>query len=161
RATAHRLAREGAHVACADVDETAVKQTVQEIIAKCGEGIGVAGTGISNCGPAIGLPCDVTDRSSIARMLEETVLAYGGLDSIVKVAGIFCPPDKEGRIDDRHWDRTFAINVTGAYMVADEANKIFIEQNVPANIVITTSANAVVVKKGSLAYDASKAAANH
>src|SRR5262244_2945646 len=74
RATAHRLAREGAHVACADVDETAVKQTVQEIIAKCGEGIGVAGTGISNCGPAIGLPCDVTDRSSIARMLEETVL---------------------------------------------------------------------------------------
>ena len=53
--------------------------------------------------------------------------------------------------------RTFEINVIGAYIVADEANRIFKQQNLPANIVLTTSANAVVAKKGSLAYDASKA----
>ena len=72
---------------CADIDEAAAKQSAQEIIAKYGEGIGLAGTGISNCGPAIGLPCDITDRSSIARMLENTLLAYGGLDSVVVTAG--------------------------------------------------------------------------
>jgi NAD(P)-dependent dehydrogenase (short-subunit alcohol dehydrogenase family) len=45
--------------------------------------------------------------------------------------------------------------------VADEAYKIFAKQKLPGNIVVTTSANAVVAKKGSLAYDTSKAAANH
>jgi NAD(P)-dependent dehydrogenase (short-subunit alcohol dehydrogenase family) len=56
---------------------------------------------------------------------------------------------------------TFAINVTGAYIVADEAYKVFQRQGLAGNIVMTTSANAVVAKKGSLAYDTSKAAANH
>ena len=54
------------------------------------------------------------------------------------------------------------MNVTGAYIVADEAKHVFeAPGRCPANIVLTTSANAVVAKKGSLAYDASKAAANH
>ena len=51
--------------------------------------------------------------------------------------------------------------MTGSYLVADEAAAIWTEQGLPANLVLTTSANAVVAKKGSLAYDASKAAANH
>ena len=51
--------------------------------------------------------------------------------------------------------------MSGAYIVADEANKIFRRQHLPGTIVLTTSANAVVAKKGSLAYDTSKAAANH
>jgi NAD(P)-dependent dehydrogenase (short-subunit alcohol dehydrogenase family) len=161
KAAVHRLAKEGAHLVCADLDESAAKQTAQEVVSKFGEGVGVAGTGISKCGPAIGLSCDITDRTSVARMLESAVLAYGGLDALVITAGVFFPPDKSGRIDDRQWDRTFAVNVTGAYVIADEVRKIFTEQNLPAAIVITTSANAVVAKQGSLAYDASKAAANH
>ena len=56
---------------------------------------------------------------------------------------------------------TFDVNVKGAYIVADEAYKVFARQGLPGTIVLTTSANAVVAKKGSLAYDASKAAANH
>jgi NAD(P)-dependent dehydrogenase (short-subunit alcohol dehydrogenase family) len=59
------------------------------------------------------------------------------------------------------WALSFGVNVTGAYVVADEANRIFQRQGLPASVVLTTSANAVVAKKGSLAYDASKAAANH
>jgi NAD(P)-dependent dehydrogenase (short-subunit alcohol dehydrogenase family) len=89
------------------------------------------------------------------------VLAYGGLDSVVVTAGVFVPGDKDGRIDDRQWGLTFGVNVTGAYIVADEANRVFQQQGLPASVVLTTSANAVVAKKGSLAYDASKAAANH
>jgi len=161
RAAAHCLAKYGAHVVCVDLEETAAKRTAAEIVSTRGEGIGVAGTGISNCGPAIGLGCDMSDRPSVARMMQNIVLAYGGLDSVVITAGVIFPPGKNGRIEDRQWERTFAINVGGAYVVADEAREIFLEQNLPASIVITTSANAVVAKKGSLAYDTSKAAANH
>jgi rhamnulose-1-phosphate aldolase/alcohol dehydrogenase len=161
KATAHRLVKEGAHIVCVDLDEASAKETAQEIVAKYGEGIGVAGSGISNCGPAIGLGCDITKRESVARMFRQAMLAYGGIDAVVVTAGIFVPPDKTGRIEDDLWARTFNINVTGAYIVSDEAHKIFKEQNLKGNIVLTTSANAVVAKKGSLAYDTSKAAANH
>ena len=161
KATAHRLVKEGAHLVCVDLDEASAKATADEIIAQYGPGVGVAGSGISNCGPAIGLACDITKRESIAQMFEQALLAYGGLDTVVVTAGIFVPPDKGGHIEDRLWDKTFAINVTGAYLVADEADKIFKRQGLPANMVLTTSANAVVAKKGSLAYDVSKAAANH
>ncbi len=161
KATVHRLVKEGAHIVCVDVDEGAARATAEEIIAKHGEGIGVAGSGISNCGPAVGLACDITNRESVAKMLGDATLAYGGLDAIVVTAGVFIPPDAQGHIADSQWARTFAINVTGAYTVADEAFKIFKRQELPASIVITTSANAVVAKKGSVAYDTSKAAANH
>ena len=161
KAAALRLVKEGAHIVCVDLDEAAAKATANDIIAKYGEGIGVAGTGISNCGPGVGLACDITNRESVARMFEEALIAYGAIDSVVVTAGVFAPPDKTGRIEDSLWEKTFAINVTGAYLVADEANKIFKRQGLTANIVLTTSANAVVAKKGSLAYDASKAAANH
>jgi rhamnulose-1-phosphate aldolase/alcohol dehydrogenase len=161
KATAHRLVKEGAHLVCVDRDKAAAQATAQEIIDKYGEGIGVAGTGLSNCGPAIGLACDITNRESVAAMFDDVLVAYGGLDAVVVTAGIFVPPDRSGRVEDSQWALTYAINVSGAYIVADEANKIFKRQNLPGNIVLTTSANAVVAKKGSLAYDTSKAAANH
>ncbi len=159
--TAHRIVKEGAHVVCVDKDETTAKATADEIIAKYGTGIGVSGTGISNCGVAIGLGCDMTDRASVAKMFENVILAYGGIDAVIVTAGVFVPPDKTGAIEDKMWDFTFGINVKGAYIVADEANKIFKKQGLKGNIILTTSANAVVAKKGSLAYDTSKAAANH
>jgi rhamnulose-1-phosphate aldolase/alcohol dehydrogenase len=161
KATAHRLVREGAHIVAVDRDRASAQATADEIVAKYGEGIGVAGTGISNCGPAIGLACDITDRASVRRMLADVMLAYGGLDAVVVTAGVFVPPDRNGRVDDQMWTLTFGINVTGAYVVADEAHQIFRRQGLPVSIVLTTSANAVVAKKGSLAYDTSKAAANH
>ena len=94
-------------------------------------------------------------------MLDQVALAYGGFDSICVTAGVFVPSDTTGHIPDDKWALTFNINVTGSYLVADEAAKIWREQGLRGNLVLTTSANAVVAKKGSLAYDASKAAANH
>ncbi len=161
RATALRVAGEGAHVVCVDRDPAAARQTADEIVKLHGEGIGVAGSGVSSCGPALGLGCDVTDRQSVARVLEDVAIAYGGLDALVVTAGVFVPPDRTGRIADEQWGLTFGVNVTGAYIAVDEAGRVFRSQGLPASVVITTSANAVVAKKGSLAYDASKAAANH
>ena len=159
--TAHRLAKEGAHIVCVDLNAAAAEATAKELTDKLGQGIGVAGTGISNCGPAIGLAANITDRASIRAMLDQVALAYGGFDSICVTAGIFVPSDTSGHIPDDKWALTFNINVTGSYFVADEAYKTWKQQGLRGNLVLTTSANAAVSKKGSLAYDTSKAAANH
>ncbi len=158
---AHRIVKEGAHVVCVDLNKDAAIATAKEITDKYGVGIGVAGTGLSNCGPAVGLSGNITDRASVRAMLNDAVLAYGGFDSIAVTAGIFVSPDTTGHIPDEKWALTFAINVTGSYIVADEAFKTWQEQGLSGNLVLTTSANAVVAKKGSAAYDTSKAAANH
>jgi rhamnulose-1-phosphate aldolase/alcohol dehydrogenase len=158
---AHVMIGEGAHVVCADLNAEHAQATADELIAKVGQGIGVAGTGISGCGNAIGLACNVTDRDAIKAMLADVVYAYGGFDHIAVTAGIFVPPDKTGHIPDDKWGLTFGINVAGPYFVADEAAKIWKEQGLRGSMVVTTSANAVVSKKGSVAYDTSKAAANH
>ena len=159
--TAHRLVKEGAHIVCVDLNEAAAQATAKEITDQYGVGIGVAGSGLSNCGPAIGLAANITDRASIRKMLDEVSLAYGGFDHICVTAGIFVPSDTSGHIPDDKWALTFGINVTGSYFVADEAAKTWNEQGLRGNLVLTTSANAAVAKKGSLAYDTSKAAANH
>ena len=158
---AHRIVKDGAHVVCVDLNKDAAAATAKEIANKYGVGIGVAGTGLSDCGPAIGLSGDITNRASIRRMLDDAVMSYGGFDSIAVTAGIFFAPDTTGHIPDEKWGATFAINVTGSYVVADEAAKTWKEQGLPGALVLTSSANAVVAKKGSLAYDTSKAAANH
>ena len=158
---AHRVVKEGAHAVCVDVDSSAADTATKEISAKHGYGIGVGGTGISSCGPAVGLQADVGNRASIRAMLESAVLAYGGFDDIVVTAGVFVPPDTTGHIPDDKWALTFSVNVTGAYLVADEAAKLWKQQGLKGNLVMTTSVNAVVPKKGSFAYDTSKAAANH
>ena len=161
KAVAHRVAREGAHVVCADLSEESARETAEELVKIHGLGIGVAGTGISGCGPAIGLAVDITNRESIRSMFEDILLAYGGLDNVIITAGIFVPPDKQGYIPDEKWSLTYAINVTGPFLVADEAKRIWNAQGLKTSLVITTSANAAVAKQGSFAYDTSKAAANH
>jgi rhamnulose-1-phosphate aldolase/alcohol dehydrogenase len=159
--TALRLVKEGAHIVCADLNEAAAQQTAKDITDRYGLGIGVAGTGLSSVGPAIGLAANITDRASVRRMLDDVAIAYGGFDSICVTAGIFVPSDATGHIPDDKWALTFNINVTGSYLVGDEAAKTWKEQGLPGNLVLTTSANAAVAKRGSLAYDTSKAAANH
>ena len=161
KATAFRVAQEGAHVVCADLSEEAAQQTAQELIKRYGLGIGVAGTGISGCGSAIGLKVDITNRASVQALLKQVVLAYGALDDVIVTAGVFVPPDKNGQIPDEKWSLTYAINVMGGYIVADEARRIWQAQGLKGSLVLTTSVNAAVAKHGSVAYDTSKAAANH
>jgi rhamnulose-1-phosphate aldolase/alcohol dehydrogenase len=161
KATVQRFAKEGAHLVCVDLNQESAQATANEITEQYGQGIGVSGTGISGCGPAIALSCNITDRASIESMLKDVALAYGGIDHVVVTAGIFVPPGRDGRIKDEQWDLTFAINVKGLYMVAEEAKAIWTEQGLPGSLVLTTSVNAAVSKKGSVAYDVSKSAANH
>lgn len=124
-------------------------------------GIGVAGSDISGSGDIIGLQCDSTNRKTVKQALHKIVLAYGGLDNVAVTAGLYPTPDQAGNVGDLSWDKSFAVNVKGNFIVADEASRIWKAQNLRGSMVITTSANAVVPKAGSFAYDTSKSAANH
>ncbi len=158
---AHRVAQEGAHVVCCDLDADAAQSTAEELTDIYGQGIGVAGSGISGCGPAIGTGVDITDRDSIQAMIQKALLAYGGIDRVIVTAGVFLAPNRDGSLSDDKWKLTFDVNVRGSYNVVDEVRQLLTEQGLHASIVLTTSVNGVVGKKGSVAYDTSKAAANH
>ena len=160
-AVAARVAREGAHVVCADLDAGAAEDTADDLTETHGQGIGVAGTGVSSCGPAIPAQVDVTQRQSVRAMLNRVILAYGGIDHLVVTAGVFFSPDASGRLSEEKWRATFEVNVIGSHLVADEARRVWEAQGLEGSLVLTTSVNGVVPKKGSLAYDTSKAAANH
>jgi len=156
-----KLIDEGATVVALDLEEDAANGTAKEVLDDIGMGIGVAGSDISGSGDIIGLECDITDRKSVQEALHEIVIAYGGLDNIAVTAGLYPTPNQAGNVGDSAWDKSFAVNVKGNFIVADEASKMWKAQNLKGSMVITTSANAVVPKDGSLAYDTSKSAANH
>ncbi len=59
------------------------------------------------------------------------------------------------------WATTLKINVTSNHVLVSEAAAILREQGLPASVVLTSSANAVVPKQGSEPYDVSKAAVSH
>jgi NAD(P)-dependent dehydrogenase (short-subunit alcohol dehydrogenase family) len=161
RALVARLVAAGACVAAVDLRADDARDAAQAAEAAVGPGIGVAGTGISGAGPVVGLGADLVDRAAVRAALEEVTLAYGGVDHVIVTAGYYPTPTLDGHVDDAEWARAFAVNVTGPYVVADEAARLWAAQGLGGSFVLTTSVNGVVPKAGSLAYDASKAAANH
>lgn len=161
KSVCHRLLKEGSHVVCADANSLAAEATAEELMKKVGVGIGVAGIGLSACGPTLARSADMTNRESLSRLFEDLVLAYGGMDTLIITAGVFFPPDSSGRISDSQWRQTYDVNVIGPAMVAEEAHTVWLRQGLSANLILTSSVNATVSKVGSLAYDSSKAALNH
>jgi rhamnose utilization protein RhaD (predicted bifunctional aldolase and dehydrogenase)/NAD(P)-dependent dehydrogenase (short-subunit alcohol dehydrogenase family) len=149
RAAAMKAAALGAQLVVADRNEAAAKDAAAEA-ARAG-------------GPDTVISCavDITDRASIRAMLQDAVLRFGGVDIVINTAAVFPSPDLAGRISDEQWHSTLTLNVTANYLLADEAANIFDAQGTPAAIVLTSSANAVVPKRGSEAYDVSKSALNH
>ena len=150
QAVAERLAKEGAHVVLADINPENAALTSAAVQKTFGKET------------AIGLQVDATQRESVQTMLDQAALHYGGVDILVMVAAVFIAPDAStGRNSDAQWHKTFEVNVIGSYIVADEVQKLIAAQNTTGSIVLISSANAVVSKKGSLPYDTSKAAINH
>lgn len=146
------LAADGATIVCADRDLAAAEASA-DVVAD--DPRGIAGSGVSNCGAAIAVETDITDRGSVRDALDQATLAYGGIDGLVVTAGVF--PTAKG---DEAYDTALTVNTHGAAITLEEAGRIFLAQELPASIVLTTSVNAVVPKAGSTAYDVSKAAAN-
>ncbi len=138
----------GAHVVVADRDDAAAKKVAEEAKTIAGQESSLA------------VAVDIRRRDVIRQSLRELVGAYGGLDMLINTAALF-PSSKDGQITDEQWGVTLDVNVTANYLLADEAARILRDQNLTASIVLTSSANAVVPKRGSEAYDVSKAALSH
>jgi rhamnose utilization protein RhaD (predicted bifunctional aldolase and dehydrogenase)/NAD(P)-dependent dehydrogenase (short-subunit alcohol dehydrogenase family) len=147
RATALLAAERGAHVIAADRNLAEAEATAELVRAAAGREA------------ALAVAIDIRDRQAIRRALREVVAAFGGIDVLVNTAAVF--PTSAGALDDEEWGRTFDVNVTANHRLVDEAAHIFREQDLDASVVLTSSANAVVAKRGSEAYDVSKAALSH
>jgi NAD(P)-dependent dehydrogenase (short-subunit alcohol dehydrogenase family) len=92
--------------------------------------------------------------------LRAAVLKFGGVDAIINTAAVY-PTPAPGTPPEAVWSNALNVNVTGNFVLAEEAGKILKSQNLPASIVFASSANAVVPKQGSEPYDTSKAALSH
>jgi NAD(P)-dependent dehydrogenase (short-subunit alcohol dehydrogenase family) len=149
REVALLLARKGAHVVVADLDSESAK-TVAGEVAK-----------IASADVAASTRADLANAESLAEAVRFTILQFGGIDAVVNTAAIYPVPGESGRLTEAQWSKTFQINVTGNYLLAEAAERVFRDQDLPAAMVLTSSANAVVPKKGSEAYDTSKTAVNH
>lgn len=148
RATAVMAGKAGAHVVVADRNVEEAQRTAAMVREAAGSEA------------AIAVAIDICDRASIRKALSEAVATYGGVDVVINTAAIF-PTSPSGVIDDAGWGATFDVNVTANHRLADEAATILRDQDLDASIVLTSSANAVVPKRGSEAYDVSKAAVSH
>ena len=145
RAAALRLAAEGAHVVVGDLDAAGARKVADEV--------GAAG------GPAraIGLGMDVASEASVLAAFEEAVLTYGGLDIVVSNAGIAhsAPVDQMTLAD---WERSFAVNSTGHFLVAREGMRVLKAQGLGGAFVFVATKNVMSPGKDFAAYSAAKAA---
>ncbi len=148
RETVLLAAERGAHIVVADLSQEAAQKVADEAKAIGGK----------EC--AVATAIDIRKRDAIQSALAATIAAFGGIDLLINTAAIF-PTSPDGIISDAQWGITLEVNVTANYLLTDEAQKIFKAQGIPGSVVLTSSANAVVAKRGTEAYDVSKAALSH
>ena len=149
RAVARRVLTDGAVVVCADIQATLAEETAAILCNEFGRDA------------AIGVSVDITNRESVISMYNQAAQRYGGIDTIVIVAAVFFAPDEAGNLPDALFRKTYDVNVFGSFVAADEGGKALLRQGTGGDIVLVSSANALVSKKGSIAYDTSKTAVNH
>ncbi|HZC39685.1 MAG TPA: bifunctional aldolase/short-chain dehydrogenase [Streptosporangiaceae bacterium] len=145
RATARRLAAEGACVVIADRDEAAAREVAA--------GLGSADT-------AAEVTTDVTDEASVTAAFRAAALAFGGVDLVVNNAGLsLSRPLLETTTAD--WDRQHDVMARGSFLVSREAARMMIAQRMGGDIVYICSKNAVFAGPANLAYGAAKADQAH
>ena len=141
RAAAELLVAEGARVVLADIK----RDRLDEAIAAIG------------ASRASAVALDAADPASVAAAIAEAEARLGRIDGLVNCAAIVVHVDPL-ETSWRDWERTFAINVFGAYEAARLAAKAMIKQGVKGAIVSVASEAGKKGHKESLAYSASKAA---
>jgi rhamnose utilization protein RhaD (predicted bifunctional aldolase and dehydrogenase)/NAD(P)-dependent dehydrogenase (short-subunit alcohol dehydrogenase family) len=149
REVALLLARQGAHVVIADLDAKAASAASADAAA------------VSSIEQVAATAVDLGFPESLADAVKFTILQFGGLDIVINTAAIYPVPGAEGRLTSTQWAKAFQVNVTGNYLLAEQTEWVFTDQRLPAAVVLASSANAVVPKAGTEAYDTSKTALNH
>ena len=99
---------------------------------------------------------DVADPAAVERVVADTIRAYGDLHIVVSSAGTFSGGDsRELPVED--WDRQFAVDVRGAFLLARESLKHFVPNHY-GKVVLVSSNFGLVGVSGLAAYCAAKAA---
>ncbi len=140
-ATAVILAREGAKVAIADMNEENGAAVVESLKAGGGE--------------AIYIHCDVSQESDVESMVDQTVEAFGGLDGAFNNAGIAGEfvPLADYSLDA--YNRVIAVNLTGVWLCMQQEIRYMSEMG-GGTIVNTSSAAGLRGSPWLPAYSASK-----
>jgi rhamnulose-1-phosphate aldolase/alcohol dehydrogenase len=145
RATAERLAAEGACVVVAD---------------RNGESASAVAKGIGSADVAAAVSADVTSEEDVAAAFAAAVLAFGGVDLVVNNAGLsISKPLAETTIAD--WDVLHDVMARGSFLVSREAAKAMTAQGMGGDIVYIVSKNAVFAGPSNVAYGAAKADQAH
>lgn len=142
-AAALRLAAGGASVAVCSHDEATLEPALDAIRAR---------------GDVIGVRADVRVESDLARLMETTIAAYGGVDLLVTSAGI----QTYGTVvttSEAIWDDTLGINLKGVYLAARHAIPA-IEARGGGAIVAVSSVQGIACQANVAAYAASKGGLN-
>ncbi|HLD49767.1 MAG TPA: bifunctional rhamnulose-1-phosphate aldolase/short-chain dehydrogenase, partial [bacterium] len=145
RAIAGRLAALGAHVFLSDINAKALGETVKEI----NESL--------KAERAFPLLMDVTKPESVKKGFEKMILTCGGLDFLVSNAGIAHVSSIENLLLE-DWQKSFAVNATGHFLVSQEAVKIMKQQGKGGALVFIVTKNVPAPGKDFGAYSAAKAA---
>ena len=141
-AIAKRLAAVGAHVAVAARNVGKAETIVQEI----------AATG----GSAEAVSLDVSDPTSVSAAFKGLVERHGKVDVVVNNAGI----TEDGlilRMSKEAWDKVVATDLTGVFLVSQEAVKTMMKKKVAGRIVNITSVVGLMGNAGQTNYSAAKA----
>ncbi|HYV79893.1 MAG TPA: bifunctional aldolase/short-chain dehydrogenase [Streptosporangiaceae bacterium] len=145
RATAQRLAAEGACVVIADRD---------------GDAAAAVAAGLGPADVAIAATTDVTDEASVARAFAAAALAFGGVDLVVNNAGLsISKPLAETTAAD--WDLQHDVMAKGSFLVSRAAAQVMRAQRMGGDIVYICSKNAVFAGPSNVAYGAAKADQAH
>lgn len=145
RAIATRLVAEGACVVIVDLDAEQARAAAAEL----------GGPDV-----AIGVRADVTNAEQVRAAIEETLLAFGGVDLVVNNAGLsISKPLLE--TSEQDWDTQHAVMAKGSFLIAQAAARAMIEQGLGGDIVYISSKNAVFAGPNNIAYSAVKADQAH
>lgn len=145
KAAARRFAEEGAHVVVADLDRSSADSVAAEIKA-------------AHPGRAIGVELDVRDDESLSRLIRQTVLEFGGLDSLFYTAGQaprFAGVTEIGRED---LQQQLDVHYIGAVLAIGGAASVLRWQQLGGSIVASVSKAAIAPGRDAAAYGGSKAA---
>ena len=150
RASAIRLAREGARVAIGDIDAKGASEVVAEIASAGGD--------------AFSQETDVSDEGAFRSLIEETCERFGRLDVLHNNAAALGnarigEDETVDTLDVDVWDRTMAINTRSVMIGCKHAIPKMIETG-GGSIVNTSSGAAILGGLSGTAYAVSKAAVN-
>lgn len=148
RATAERLAGEGACVVLADIDEAALEAARGDFVKRYSDDA------------VRTVKLDVTQEDAVISAFAEASVEFGGVDILVSNAGIASSAPVEDTTLAM-WNKNIDILATGYFLVSREAFRLLRRQNLGGNVVFVASKNGLASSPNASAYCTAKAAEIH